>query len=74
MIDRERMYLQELKDFQTTEKIMKNIFNKYGLNVELIQNPLFSHIDTKLLVNKKHRYNVNSKSVVLSYRYKTFGK
>lgn len=61
MIDHERMYLQELKDFQTTEKIMKSIFNKYGLKVELRQNPLFSHIDAKLLVNKKHRYNVEIK-------------
>ena len=61
MIDHERMYLQELKDFQTTERIMKNIFNKYGLKVELIQNPLFSHIDTKLMVNKKHRYNIEIK-------------
>ncbi len=61
MIDHERMYLQELKDFQTTERIMKNIFNKYGLKVELIQNPLYSHIDTKLMVNEKHRYNVEIK-------------
>lgn len=61
MIDKNKMYLQELKDFQTTERIMKNIFKKYGLNVELIQNPLYSHIDTKLLVNKKHRYNVEIK-------------
>lgn len=61
MIDHERMYLQELKDFQTTEKIMKGIFNKYGFKVELIHNPLFSHIDTKLIVNNKHRYNVEIK-------------
>lgn len=64
MIDKNRMVLQEKKDFETTEKIMKKIFKAYNKTVEIKQNPIYSAIDASMLVSKKFKYNVEIKERV----------
>ena len=61
MIDKDKMEEQELKDFQTTEKIMHKIFKTYNKVAELKQNPIFSPIDACMIVDQKYKYAVEIK-------------
>lgn len=61
MMDKNRMEEQELKDFRTTERIMKNIFKTYNKVAELKKNPNYSPIDASMIVDGKHKYAVEIK-------------
>ena len=60
MANTQQMIEQETKDFNTTKKIMKRIFQKYKKKFEMEQNPIYSPIDSWMRVGQK-QYNVEIK-------------
>lgn len=52
---------QELKDFQTTVKIMYHVFRKEGRKLDFYKQPQGSVYDMKMLVNEKYRYHIEVK-------------
>ena len=53
--------LQELKDFQTTIKILNCIFSKDGRQIDYYKQPQGSVYDMKMVINDKYRYHLEIK-------------
>lgn len=58
--NKQQMIEQETKDFLTTKKIMKQIFQPYHKKFEMEQNEIYAPIDSWMRVGNK-KYNVEIK-------------
>ena len=66
----EKMELQEMKDYKTTEKIMHQIFNAYGAKAHLKKEPIYSSVDASMRVEKGDNirdYKIEIKERITNY-------
>ena len=59
---------QEIKDFNITLSIMKEIFNKYNAKIKMIPMPTYYHIDARMTVMKNNK----SKNYVIEIKERNF--